>query len=88
MFPLCSIYGIGNEKAQAGARYGRLWIRFKVVAEYCGLGGYAETPAAARKGHAQVPGSAAVFIALSQPSPTETTQLWPRVSLARMVQLP
>jgi|UPI0004B0A430 hypothetical protein len=47
MFPLCSIYGVGNKKAQAGARWGRLWIRFMVVAENRGLRarGYAKAAA-------------------------------------------
>ncbi|WP_192361345.1 hypothetical protein [Mesorhizobium mediterraneum] len=45
MFPLCSIYGVGNEKAQEGARWGRLWIHFKVVAENRGLRGHAEAAA-------------------------------------------
>lgn len=75
MFPLCSLYGVGTEKAQAGARCGRLWNRFKVVVEKPRPGGNAETAARQEKGHAQVPGNAAVVAALSQPSPTETTQL-------------
>ncbi|WP_281034034.1 hypothetical protein [Mesorhizobium sp. M5C.F.Cr.IN.023.01.1.1] len=32
MFPLCSIYGTGTEKAQAGARWGACGP-FKIVAE-------------------------------------------------------
>lgn len=36
MFPLCSIYGVGN-KNRKQAPLGRLWIRFMVVAENRGL---------------------------------------------------
>lgn len=36
----------------------------------------------------QAPGIAAVIVGLSQPSPTESTQLWPLVSEASTVQLP